>query len=140
MTPPSPDFAAGLAAIQDPDHWIEARQGLYDVWLNGHRHERVQRHRPIKHLFSQPTTHSYEQAQMDFRAEHPWFEYRTLNGPTHFPTLDSPEKVAAEIRAYVTAPFGARARCEDAQERDRERPHGEEAAQCGGAEPRTGNG
>ncbi|TDD34078.1 alpha/beta hydrolase [Actinomadura sp. KC06] len=143
MTPPSPDFAAGLAAIQDPDRWTEARQSLYDVWLNGHHHERVQRHldvemsgfdfemwarscrviadayaefgsplermaglseqRPIKHLFSQPDTRSYEQAHIDFQSGHPWFEYRTLNGPTHFPTLDSPDKVAAEIRDYIKA-------------------------------------
>ncbi|MFI0351234.1 alpha/beta fold hydrolase [Actinomadura sp. 9N407] len=141
MTPPAPEFAEGLAAIQDPDRWIAGRQGLFDVWINGRRHERVQRHldvemagfdfemwarscrviadayaafgsplermtglsetRPVKHLFSQPTDPAYERAQIDFRAEHPWFDYRTLGGPTHFPTLDSPGKVAAEIRAYA---------------------------------------
>ncbi|QKG24399.1 alpha/beta fold hydrolase [Actinomadura verrucosospora] len=138
MTPPAPEFAAGLAAIQDPATWIEGRQGLYDVWLNGQDHERVKRHldeemsgfdfemwarscrviaeayaefgspldrmvglterRPVTHLFSQPTDPAYEQAQIDFRAGHPWFGYRTLGGPTHFPTLDVPDKVAAEIR------------------------------------------
>ncbi|KAB2359494.1 alpha/beta fold hydrolase [Actinomadura montaniterrae] len=141
MTPPAPDFAAGLAAVQDPETWIEGRQGLYDVWMNGHDHERVRRHldeemsgfgfemwarscrviaeayaefrspldrmaaltepRPVKHLFSQPTDPAYEQAQIDFHAAHPWFGYRTLGGPTHFPTLDSPDKVAAEIREYL---------------------------------------
>ncbi|TDD76824.1 alpha/beta fold hydrolase, partial [Actinomadura rubrisoli] len=124
MTPPAPGFAAGLAAIQDPERWIEGRRGLYEVWMNGHEHERVRRHleeemsgfgfemwarscrviagayaefgsplrrmaglaehRPVKHLFSQPTDPAYEQAQIDFRARHPWFDYRTLGGPTHF--------------------------------------------------------
>lgn len=142
MTPPAPDFAEGLAAIQDPERWIAGRRGLYDVWMNGQQHERVQRHldvemsgfdfemwarscrviaaayaefgsplqrmarlrepRPVKHLFSQPTDPAYEKAQVDFQAEHPWFEYRTLGGPTHFPTLDSPGPVAAEIREYAT--------------------------------------
>lgn len=144
MTPPAPAFAEGLAAIQDPQRWTEGRQGLYDVWLNGQRHERVQRHldvemsgfgfemwarscrviaaayakfgcplrrmaamprnRPVKHLYSQPADAAYEKAQADFRAEHPWFDYRVLGGPTHFPTLDSPELVAAEVRAAACRP------------------------------------
>ncbi len=143
MTPPAADFAAGLAAIQDPATWIEGRQGLYDVWLNGQHQERVERHlseemsgfdfemwarscrviadayaafgspmqrmaqmreaRPITHLYSQPTDPAYEQAQVDFRAGHPWFDYRTLGGPTHFPTLDSPEKIATIVRENVAA-------------------------------------
>lgn len=147
MTPPAPGFAEGLAAIQDPERWIEGRQGLYDVWLAGRRHERVQRHldeemsgfgfemwarscrviadayaasgsplqrmarltepRPITHLYSQPTDPAYERAQADFRAGHPWFDHRTLGGPTHFPTLDSPEAVAAAIREHL--PPGAAA-------------------------------
>lgn len=142
MAPPPPDFADGLSAIQDPDRWLEARQGLYDVWRGGRTHERVERHleiemsgfgfemwarscrviaeayatfgsplramaamrepRPIRHLFSQPATIAYEQHQIEFRDDHPWFSYRTLGGPTHFPTLDSPEKVAAEIREFAT--------------------------------------
>ncbi|MFB8003072.1 alpha/beta fold hydrolase [Nocardia sp. NPDC056000] len=53
----------------------------------------------IKHLFSQPTTADYARAQEDFESSHPWFSYRNLGGPTHFPTLDSPEPVAEEIRS-----------------------------------------
>lgn len=138
MTSPAPGFTDGLAAIQDPERWIAGRQGLYDVWLNGQRHERVERHlevemsgfdfemwarscrviadayatfgsplqrmaslaapRPTTHLFSQPNDPAYEKAQVDFRSEHPWFDYRTLGGPTHFPTLDSPALVAAAVR------------------------------------------
>lgn len=141
MTPPAPDFADGLAAIQDPDRWIEGRQRLYDVWLDGQRHERVERHlseemsgfdfemwarscrviadayatfgspmqrmarlaetRPVTHLFSQPTAPEYLQAQRDFRAQHPWFDFRILGGPTHFPTLDVPEKIADAVRDNI---------------------------------------
>ncbi|WP_084264488.1 alpha/beta fold hydrolase [Actinomadura macra] len=141
MTPPAPEFAAGLAAIQDPARWIEGRRNLYEVWLNGRDHERVRRHldeemsgfgfemwarscrviagayaefgsplqrmagltepRPVKHLFSQPTDPEYERAQIEFRAGHPWFDYHVLGGPTHFPTLDVPDKVAAEIRGHL---------------------------------------
>lgn len=141
MTPPAPDFADSLARIQDPEQWIDGRQALYDVWLNGQDHARVHRHlaeemsgfgfdmwalsceviakayaqfqspldrmaslsepRPVKHLFSQPTDPAYAKAQDDFHATHSWFEYKMLGGPTHFPTLDSPALVAAEIRSYL---------------------------------------
>ncbi len=140
MTPPSPEFADGLAAIQDPERWIEGRQGLFDVWLNGQEQERVERHlneemagydfemwarscrviasaykefgsplelfaamegrRPVRHLFSQPTEAAYVQAQADFSAQNPWFSYAQLDGPTHFPTLDSAPAVAAQIRGF----------------------------------------
>ncbi|MEV0701241.1 alpha/beta fold hydrolase [Saccharopolyspora sp. NPDC050389] len=62
----------------------------------------MRENRPIKHLFSQHTDPGYEVAQADFQTEHPWFSYRNLRGETHSPTLDSPQLVAAEVRARAT--------------------------------------
>ncbi|WP_051580963.1 alpha/beta fold hydrolase [Pseudonocardia acaciae] len=141
MTPPAPGFADSLAAIQNPDTWVEGRRRLFDVWLNGQDQPRVRRHldeemsgfgypmwalscrviadayaefgsplnrmaamaepRTVKHLFSQPTDPAYERAQHEFGRHHPWFDYRMLGGPTHFPSLDSPARVAAEIAEYA---------------------------------------
>ena len=46
--------------------------------------------RPIRHVFSTPRDASYEQLQKDFAADHPWFSYASLGGPTHFPEIDVP--------------------------------------------------
>ncbi|MEE1736897.1 alpha/beta hydrolase [Streptomyces sp. BE147] len=56
--------------------------------------------RPVRHLFSQPTADEYVRAQQDFGAEHPWFSYHQVGGETHFPTLDSPQTVAEQIRGF----------------------------------------
>ncbi|MFE3021531.1 alpha/beta fold hydrolase [Streptomyces sp. NPDC059256] len=58
-------------------------------------------HRPVRHLFSQPTAPAYVNAQREFAARHPWFSYHEVGGETHFPTLDSPEVVADQIRAFL---------------------------------------
>ncbi|MEV0598689.1 alpha/beta fold hydrolase [Streptomyces sp. NPDC050315] len=143
MTPAAPEFLAGLEASQDPEHWTEARQSLFDVWLAGSSHEIVRHHlekemaafdyemwarscrviadaygrwdsplqrmqamsehRPMRHLFSQPSAPEYVQAQADFQAAHSWFSYRQVRGETHFPTLDSPGVVAEEIRSCTSS-------------------------------------
>ena len=59
--------------------------------------------RPIRHLFSQPTAPEYEKINSDFADEHPWFSYAKLGGPTHFPAIDVPDRVATHIREFVNA-------------------------------------
>jgi pimeloyl-ACP methyl ester carboxylesterase len=44
MTPPPADFADGLAAVQDPERWLEGRRGLFDTWLNGSSNSVVRNH------------------------------------------------------------------------------------------------
>jgi pimeloyl-ACP methyl ester carboxylesterase len=44
MTPPPPEFAAGLQAMQDPKTWRAARRGLFDDWLAGSDNQPVHRH------------------------------------------------------------------------------------------------
>lgn len=59
--------------------------------------------RPIRHLFSHPTAAEYEKINSDFADEHPWFSYAKLGGPTHFPGIDVPDRVAGHIREFATA-------------------------------------
>lgn len=54
-----------------------------------------------RHVYSQPTDPAYERAQVEFGEHNPWFSHRRLHGETHFPTLDSPELAAQEIRAAL---------------------------------------
>ncbi|KAL2838382.1 Alpha/Beta hydrolase protein [Aspergillus pseudoustus] len=59
---------------------------------------------PIRHVFSHPVNDAkyrawHEAFQTERRKK--WFSWRDLGGPTHFPTLDSPEIVAGEIEAFM---------------------------------------
>ncbi|GGN78934.1 alpha/beta fold hydrolase [Nocardia rhizosphaerihabitans] len=141
MTPPPPEFAAGVAALQDPATWKAARDGLLRSWLDGSTHPAVLNHvrfeagghgydmwarsgrevekayhtwgspmrrmelmsgtRPIRHVFSHPKTDAYDALHAEFAARHPWFSYRRLPGETHFPGLELPEHVAAELFEFL---------------------------------------
>ncbi|MYW05561.1 alpha/beta hydrolase [Streptomyces sp. SID3343] len=58
-------------------------------------------HRPIVHLYSQPTVEAYHEAQREFAAEHDWFASTRLGGETHFPTLESPEPICEKIVEFA---------------------------------------
>lgn len=58
----------------------------------------MREHPPLRHLFSQPEPGTYDEVHDAFAAQHPWFSFARIGGETHFPSLDSPERVAAEIR------------------------------------------
>ncbi|YCK40116.1 hypothetical protein ACNF49_40430 [Actinomadura sp. ATCC 39365] len=61
----------------------------------------IKEERPIAHLFSQPGDLGHRREQRAFSAGHPWFQPRWLGGPTHFPTLDSPELISEAILAFT---------------------------------------
>jgi pimeloyl-ACP methyl ester carboxylesterase len=44
MTPPPPEFAVGLQAMQAKETWKAARQGLYDNWTAGSGNKAVENH------------------------------------------------------------------------------------------------
>ncbi|KAL2203596.1 putative 1H-3-hydroxy-4-oxoquinaldine 2,4-dioxygenase [Sarocladium strictum] len=44
MSPPPPEFKAGLQAMQDPKTWLTARQGLFENWLSGSNNANVKDH------------------------------------------------------------------------------------------------
>lgn len=44
MSPPPPEFAAGLEAMQGPHTWLAARRSLFENWLAGSRHKDVHDH------------------------------------------------------------------------------------------------
>ncbi len=55
------------------------------------------------HLYSQPADPGYLAAQEAFAAEHPWFHVRRLSARSHFPMLEVPEVMAAEIEHFVAS-------------------------------------
>ncbi|KAM0540643.1 hypothetical protein ACHAPJ_013554 [Fusarium lateritium] len=57
---------------------------------------------PIHHIFSHPLNKpEYRQLQQDFAKKHSWFTYKDLEGETHFPSLEIPDRVAEEIEDLI---------------------------------------
>jgi pimeloyl-ACP methyl ester carboxylesterase len=56
---------------------------------------------PTAHIYSQPHDDAYLDAQQDFARRHPWFTVERLEGKTHFPTLEAPERVARAICDFI---------------------------------------
>ena len=56
---------------------------------------------PTLHL-SMSRDEDARRAQEDFARKHPWFSARFLEGRTHFPALEVPDVLAAEIEAFVS--------------------------------------
>jgi pimeloyl-ACP methyl ester carboxylesterase len=55
----------------------------------------------ILHLFSQPRAPEFLAAQQEFSAANPWFAVKRLDGVSHFPALELPDRTAAEIERFI---------------------------------------
>jgi hypothetical protein len=54
----------------------------------------------VLHVFSQPRTPEFLAAQEKFSAANPWFSVKRLDGVSHFPPLELPGEMAAEIERF----------------------------------------
>lgn len=66
------------------------------------RIKKIENPPPIRHVFSHPR-HSpeYRKLHEHFRGEHPWFSFTDLKGETHFPDIEIPDKVNAELEDLI---------------------------------------
>lgn len=89
----------------DFDMWARSGREIeraYARWRNPmQRMAAMEQPRPVMHVFSQPFEDKYLAAQQAFAADHPWFQPVKLAGTTHFPTLEQPAAVAAQIRSFM---------------------------------------
>jgi len=60
--------------------------------------------RPIVHIYSQAAIDGYEELQSEFAAQNTWFDFKLIPGETHFPTLESPNKIAEHIKEHLSTP------------------------------------
>ena len=51
----------------------------------------------VRHLYGQPATPEYLDAQQLFAEEHDWYSVRRLDAHTHFSMIEAPGEVASEI-------------------------------------------
>lgn len=57
---------------------------------------------PIRHIFSHPLqAPDYRQLHKDFQEQHPFFSFADLEGKTHFPDLEIPEKCVEQIEELI---------------------------------------
>lgn len=58
---------------------------------------------PIRHVFSHPhNSPEYRKLQEDFSKENPWFSYHDLQGETHFPSVEIPDKVCEQLEDLIS--------------------------------------
>jgi pimeloyl-ACP methyl ester carboxylesterase len=57
----------------------------------------------VLHLYGQPPSEEYLEAQLRFAAEHEWFTVRRVEARTHFLMIERPNEVASEIERVAAA-------------------------------------
>ena len=57
----------------------------------------------VRHLYGQPATAEYLEAQQRFAEEHDWYSVGRLDARTHFSMIETPEEVASEIERVAAA-------------------------------------
>jgi pimeloyl-ACP methyl ester carboxylesterase len=56
---------------------------------------------PTLHLYAQPADDEMLTAQQQYAATHPWFSVRRLDARSHFPMLEAPEAMVAQIESFL---------------------------------------
>jgi pimeloyl-ACP methyl ester carboxylesterase len=56
---------------------------------------------PTLHLYTQSPNPDFVTAQQAFSAAHPWFEVLRFDVPSHFPTLEAPDQLIAQIESFL---------------------------------------
>lgn len=56
---------------------------------------------PTLHLYAQPSDDGYLAAQQAFAAQNPWFQVHRLAATSHFPSLEVPDEIAAQVNRFV---------------------------------------
>ena len=57
----------------------------------------------VTHLYGQPASPEYLEAQQRFAAEHDWYSVHRLDARTHFSMIEAPSEVASEIERTAAA-------------------------------------
>lgn len=83
------------------DVWARAGRVIEDAYTTWgspmSRMEKLAEPRRVHHIFCNPERTAYDDLHQEFQSRNPWFSYVRLRGTTHFPQLELPAQVAAEI-------------------------------------------
>lgn len=88
-----------------PEMWARAARSIQGAYAaHGNPMRALEKLRPpvrTLHLYSQPKNEDYRAVQDAFAADNSWFEVRRLDAVSHFPTLETPDKVASAILEFL---------------------------------------
>ncbi|MUM19271.1 alpha/beta hydrolase [Mycobacterium sp. CBMA271] len=88
------------------DVWARAGRVIedaYNTWESPMaRIEKLTAPRPVRHIFCGTEHTYYDDLHEEFGARIPWFSYKRLDGTTHFPQLELPAQVAAELEDLLS--------------------------------------
>lgn len=98
--------ALAVMRAQDADMWIRSGREIEASYrLHGSPLEALaalEVKPAVMHLYGQPQTPEYLEAQQRFAAQHDWFSVRRLDQVrTHFAMLEAPEQVAGAIEDFA---------------------------------------
>ncbi len=100
------EAALGVMHDQDAEMWIRSGREIEASYrLHGSPLEalaELEAKPAVMHLYGQPATPEYLEAQQGFAAQHDWFSVRRLDQVrTHFAMLEAPEQVAGAIEEFA---------------------------------------
>ena len=99
------DFIRNDMGSYGTDMWARAGREIGAAYAReGNPLEALAALRPppaVLHLYAVPKDEGYLAAQQGFAKDHPWFQVRRLDTLTHFPTLESPQTVAAAVDSFL---------------------------------------
>lgn len=105
----SPEIAEALAVMarHDADMWIRSGREIEASYRRlGSPLDALAalgQPPPVLHIYGQPQSEEYLEAQRSYAAGHGWFSVHKLNARTHFSMLEQPQAVAAAIEQHVSA-------------------------------------
>ncbi len=77
-------------------------ENAYERWGSPMaRMEQLTHPLPVRHVFSHPKAAAYDALHEEFSARNDWFSFTRLDGETHFPALELPAELAAEIEDFL---------------------------------------
>jgi pimeloyl-ACP methyl ester carboxylesterase len=105
-----PGLAEQIAAMrrQDDEMWARAGREIaaaYTAYPSPLRAFAALADPPlVRHVYAEPKDPAFLSAQQDFAGTHPWFTVRRLDtAHTHFPMLEQPAELAADVIAFTRA-------------------------------------
>jgi pimeloyl-ACP methyl ester carboxylesterase len=101
------DAALEVMRRQDAEMWIRSGREIEASYRRAGSPLRALSAFPtvpmVRHVYGQPATPEYLQAQQRFAEEHDWYSVHRLDARTHFSMIEAPDEVASEIERVAAA-------------------------------------
>ncbi len=104
---PAIDAALDVMRRQDDAMWMRSGREIEASYLRAGSPLRALSAFPtvpmVRHIYGQPATPEYLEAQQRFSEEQNWYSVHRLDARTHFSMIEAPDEVAGEIERVAAA-------------------------------------